>query len=132
MRDAIRFGLAGLLFCGATALAATSSPRALAPAIGGLWEVSHSATGRDPVRLCVPAPEMLAQFEHRQGNCTRSLVNDRGSSALFHYQCSDGGFGQANVTLITPRALRIDTQGISAGLPFHYKLHARRVGDCPR
>jgi hypothetical protein len=34
------------------------------------------------------------------------------------------------VTLITPRSLRIDTQGISGGYPFHYQIHARRVGNC--
>jgi len=28
--------------------------------------------------------------------------------------------------------MRIDTQGISGNLPFHYQLHARRVGDCGR
>jgi len=34
------------------------------------------------------------------------------------------------MTLITPRSLRIDTQGISDNLPFHYQLYARRVSDC--
>jgi len=32
---------------------------------------------------------------------------------------------------VTPRSLRLDTQGISDGLPFHYVAQARRVGDCP-
>ena len=42
------------------------------------------------------------------------------------------GFGQSKVTLLTPRSMRIETQGISGNLPFNYQLHARRVGDCGR
>jgi len=34
--------------------------------------------------------------------------------------------------LITPRSIRIETQGISDNLPFNYVIQARRVGDCPR
>ena len=112
------------------ALAAAASPRALAPAAGGLWEVSQSATGHDPVRICVPAVEMLAQFEHRHGRCKRSVLSSTADAAVIEYQCADGGFGRSTVTLITPRALRIETQGISNSLPFAYKLHARRVADC--
>ena len=125
----LRIGLAAGLGL-AAALAAAASPRALAPAAGGLWEVSQSATGHDPVRVCVPAVEMLAQFEHRQGRCKRSVISSTSSAAVIEYQCADGGFGRSTVTLITPRALRIETQGISNQLPFNYKLHARRVADC--
>jgi len=51
-------------------------------------------------------------------------------NAEINYNCADGGFGRSAVTLLTPRSLTIDTQGISGGLPFHYKLYARRMGDC--
>ena len=130
MRNWVRIGLASLCLLPATALIAASSPRALAPAMGGLWEVSRSATGRDATRVCVPTAELLAQFEHRQGRCTRVVISDKGSETVIHYTCADGGFGQSKVTLLTPRSLRIDTQGISGNLPFHYLLHARRVGEC--
>lgn len=105
-------------------------PRALAPAMGGLWEVSRSATGHNPTRICVATPDLLAQFEHRQQRCTRTIVNDNGAETLISYNCPGGGFGQSKMTLITPRTLRIDTQGISDNLPFHYQLHARRIGSC--
>ena len=107
-----------------------TAPRALAPAMGGLWEVSRSATGHHPTRICVATPDLLAQFEHRQRQCERTVVSDKGSEALISYQCAAGGFGQSKMTLITPRTLRIDTQGISDNLPFHYQLHARRIGSC--
>ena len=34
--------------------------------------------------------------------------------------------------MLTPRSLRIETQGISDSLPFNYVLQARRVGDCAK
>lgn len=130
MRNFVRIGLAGLLICSAGLLAAATVPRALAPALGGLWEVSRSATGHNPTRICVASPELLAQFEHRQQRCTRKVVSDSGTETLISYNCASGGFGQSKMTLITPRALRIETQGISDNLPFHYQLHARRIGAC--
>lgn len=125
-----RIGLFGLLIISAGTAVIASVPRALAPATGGLWEVSRSAAGRNPTRICVATPDLLAQFEHRQRRCTRTTVTDSGTEALIRYTCSDGGFGQSKMTLITPRTLRIETQGISDNLPFSYQLHARRVGSC--
>ena len=130
MRSKVRIGLAALLTLSAGLLVAASVPRALAPAMGGMWEVSKSANGHNPTRMCVPSADVLAQFEHRQRRCTREVVSDRGTMAVISYQCPDGGFGRSDVTLVTPRSLTIDTQGISGGLPFHYKLYARRVGEC--
>ena len=112
------------------ALAAASVPRALAPASGGLWEVSRSASGHNPTRICVATPDLLAQFEHRQQRCTRTVVSDSGAETLISYNCPGGGFGQSKVTLITPRTLRIDTQGISNNAPFAYRFEARRTGAC--
>ncbi len=130
MRKTWTLGLFGLLTISAGALAAVTVPRALAPASGGLWEVSRSASGHNPTRICVATPDLLAQFEHRQQRCTRTVVSDSGAQTLISYNCPGGGFGQSRMTLITPRTLRIDTQGISDNLPFHYQLHARRIGDC--
>jgi hypothetical protein len=130
MKNNLRIGLIGLSILPAAILVAAAQPRALAPAAGGLWEVSQSATGHNPTRVCVPSPEVLAQYEHRQARCTRVVISDKGTETVIHYTCADGGFGQSKVTLLTPRSLRIDTQGISGNLPFHYQLHARRVGEC--
>jgi hypothetical protein len=126
----VRIGLIGLLTCSGAAITAVTVPHALAPASGGLWEVSRSASGHNPTRICVASPDLLAQFEHRQQRCARKVLTDQGTETLISYNCPSGGFGQSKMTLITPRTLRIDTQGISDNLPFHYQLHARRVGDC--
>jgi hypothetical protein len=74
---------------------------------------------------------MLARFEHRARNCTHKVLNDGVSAALIEYSCGEGNFGRSKLTVLTPRSLRIDTQGISDNMPFHYLLQARRVGDCP-
>ncbi len=107
---------------------ALESPRTARP---GLWDVSHSATGLAAERVCLADPMILTQWEHRGGACTRVIISEHGAEAKVHYTCVGGGFGQSVITLLTPRSLRIDTQGISGGLPFAYALYARRAGDCP-
>jgi hypothetical protein len=109
-------------------LAAAGRPSLFMQTTGGLWEVSRNTGGRRTV--CVPDPVALAQYEHLRSNCTRDLVRNGQSRAEIHYTCQSGSFGQSNVELITPRSLRIETQGISNNAPFHYVLQARRLGDC--
>ena len=96
---------------------------------GGLWQVDR--TGAKPVRICVPSTAALALFEHRNASCSRNVIRDSGSIATIRYTCAGGDFGQSDFTLLTPRSLRIATQGISANAPFNYVLQAHRVGDCP-
>ena len=119
----VGLGLAALM------LGAATLPPIIAGS-GGLWEVSRSATGANAERKCVPAAAVLAQWEHRNARCTRTVVSSAATESVVHYTCPGAGFGQSKITLITPRSLKIDTQGISDNLPFHYQLYARRVGDC--
>ena len=59
------------------------------------------------------------------------MISDTAASTtVIEYKCASGGFGQSKMTLMTPRSLRIETQGISAGLPFNYVIQARRVANC--
>ncbi|HEX2802609.1 MAG TPA: DUF3617 family protein [Sphingomicrobium sp.] len=114
---------------GAGAALAAAGPSALSRAEGGLWEIARGKS--DPVQVCIANPAMFAQFEHRKAKCSRSVIRDDGTRATVHYTCAGGGFGQSDVTMLTPRSLRVETQGISDGAPFKYKLQAHRVGDCP-
>lgn len=116
---------------GAGLCLAAAAPRALAPAAGGLWEVGKSAQGTGARPTCVADPVMLSQWEHRGGRCTRLIISDEGNKTIIHYTCADGGFGRSEMTLVTPRTLRVATQGIKRNDgPFNYVLHARRVGNC--
>jgi len=116
---------------GALMLGAAARPVALASTAPGLWEVSGIPGMKAPVRQCVSEVLALGQFEHRKQNCSRHVIRDAGTMTTIEYSCPDGGFGRSEIGLVTPRSLRIDTQGISDGLPFHYVAQARRVGDCP-
>ena len=113
-------------------LMAAAHPLSLAQAQPGLWEVIGAPGARGPIRQCVADVATLARFEHRSGNCHARVLKDAGSMAQIEYSCGAAGFGHSEVTVLTPRSLRIATQGISDGLPFNYVLQARRVDDCPK
>jgi hypothetical protein len=131
MRLAKILAVIGAGAAGALMLGAAARPVALAQTAPGLWEVSGIPGMKAPARQCVSEVLALGQFEHRKQSCTRRVIRDAATVTTIEYSCPDGGFGRSEIGLVTPRSLRIDTQGISDGLPFHYVAQARRVGDCP-
>lgn len=122
--------LSGAAIAAVLLLSAAQRPRALAPTSPGLWEVSGLPNKAAPLRQCVTDTALLARLEHRGQNCTQTVISDTPATTVIEYKCSQGGFGQSKMTLITPRSLRIETQGISAGYPFNYVVQARRVANC--
>jgi len=118
----------GLIAIGG-ALGAAASPSILAGVEPGLWEVSRAGAATE--KICIADPAELAQFEHRAAKCTREVLRESGSTAVVNYSCPDGGFGHTTMTVITPRSLRVETQGIAESAPFKYKIQARFVGNCP-
>ena len=96
----------------------------------GEWEIGKSASGRGE-RMCLPDPALLMQWEHRARQCTRTIVNPMLDRAEVHYTCAGGDFGTSRVQVLTPRAIKVDIQGIADGLPFAYAIYARRIGNCP-
>ena len=121
-----------LVSAGALLLTAAQPLPTLAQTQPGLWEVSGASGAKAPVRMCVADVPSLARFEHRGKACTAKVLKRAGSLTAFEYTCGAAGFGHSDVEAITPRSLRISTQGISDGLPFNYVLQARRIGDCPK
>jgi hypothetical protein len=111
-------------------LGAAQLPSALAQSSPGLWEMTGSPDTNVPIRQCVGDLTALAQFEHRRKICKRSVISDNGSATVISYSCGNGEFGQSKLTVVTPRSMRIETQGISDQLPFNYTIQARRIGDC--
>jgi hypothetical protein len=112
-------------------LSAAQQSAALSQVSPGLWEIAGIPGAKTPLRECVADPIVLAQLEHRKRNCSRKATSDNGSQTVINYTCSAGDFGSSKMTVITPRSMRIETQGISDNLPINYVLQARRVGDCP-
>lgn len=119
--------LAIVLAAGGTALLA--APAILSQAKPGLWELRRLPDGK-PVRQCIADIGALAQVEQRGASCSRNLVSTDGATSVLRYRCPAGDFGQSTLTLVTPRSLTIQTQGISGGFPFNYVVQARRIGDC--
>ena len=121
-----------LASAGALLLTAAQPLPTLAQTQPGLWEVSGAPGAKAPVRMCVADVPALARFEHRGKSCSAKVLKQAGSLTAFEYSSGAAGFGQSTVEALTPRSLRIRTQGISDGLPFNYLLQARRMGDCPK
>ena len=111
-------------------LAAAQRPASLASIEGGLYEIDRLGPGGRP-RICIADPMVFASYEHRGRACTRVVISDGPGGAVIHYTCSGGGFGQSTVKALTPRSLRVETQGIADNAPFQYVFQARRVGNCP-
>ena len=120
--------LAGLAGAVHSASAGLEGSRAAA----GLWEVSARADGHGAQRLCLGSLDTLVQWEHRGQRCVQKLVSSSPNGAVVDYNCGPAGFGHSRLTVITPRTLKVETQGISANYPFQYTVHARRIGACPR
>lgn len=127
MMSRILFFRAGACSIFALALAGASLPQAMAGP--GEWEIAKSASQRGD-KICLPDAGILMQWEHRTKQCTRTIGTSSLDRAEVHYSCADGGFGTSRVQVLTPRSIKVDTQGIADGLPFGYVLHARRVGAC--
>ena len=96
----------------------------------GEWEIGKTASGAGE-RTCLRDPALLMQWEHRTKQCTRTIVDTSLDRAEVYYSCAGGDFGTSRVQVLTPRSIKINTQGIADGLPFGYVIHARRIGNCP-
>ena len=129
-----RLRLAGFAVAGITAalvLTGAQRPAALGGVAPGLWEITGLPGMKAPARECLTDMTILARYEHRSRTCAIKLISDGPSSVVFDYSCGGGGFGHTKIDVITPRSLRIETQGVADSLPFSDVLQARRVGDCP-
>lgn len=111
-------------------LIAARGPNALARTSPGLWEISRVQATGQAVRRCVGDTAQLARIEHPRQTCTQVVISDEPTRAVIHYTCTSGGFGRTRIDLVTPRSLRIETQGISGNAPFNYVVQARRLGAC--
>jgi hypothetical protein len=125
----MRLSMSLALVLGAAAMGAAGPP-ALSRVTGGLWELTGIAGSPEPVRQCFSDVMKLAQYEHRSRTCTHTVVSDDGSSTVINYNCGAAGFGRSRIDVLTPRSLRVSTQGISDQLPFAYTIQAHRLGDC--
>jgi hypothetical protein len=126
-----RFACLAAALSGLLLLAAASpKSRALAGVEPGLWEVSRSATGRDAKSMCLGDLQELASAGHPGERCVRSVLSERPGELLLDLSCPRGEFARSRISVVTPRSVKVETQGIHRGAPFALTLFARRTGSC--
>jgi hypothetical protein len=80
--------------------------------------------------ICITDPQVLLQLQHRGAACTRFVVEDGSLGGRITYSCPGIGNGATRVVVETPRLIRLESQGISRGLPFSFEYEGRRTGTC--
>lgn len=119
------------LLASAAAMAQPAKAPTLLPGVQpGLWEVSRDATGRGARRGCMRDISLLATYAHAGDRCTRTVLVNTPRRLLMALDCTQGE-GRAEITVTTPRSLKIVTQGVRGGEPYDLSIYARRVGECP-
>lgn len=121
---------AALALAGAAGLAAAAAPAVLGKSRAGLWLLEGIEGSKVPTRMCVADLADLARLQHQGRKCTQRALRENDLSVTFSYQCSGSDFGQTKLDWVTSQSFRIQTQGISGGLPFSYLVQARRLGEC--
>jgi hypothetical protein len=97
----------------------------------GRWQVRELDNGVAATTVCLGDPAQLVRFEHRRtSGCLSQVLASGEKHATVQYSCRGRGYGHSAVRVETPRSVRIDTQGLSNGRPFSYRLEAQRVGAC--
>ena len=124
---------APLLLLGPVAAMAqpANAPTVLPGVQPGLWEVSRDATGRGARRGCISDMILIGTYAHAGDRCTRTVLVNSPRRLLMALDCGQGEFGRSEITVTTPRSLKIDTQGFRGGEPYDFSVYARRVGECP-
>jgi hypothetical protein len=122
--------VAGAVIAAPVCAYASMTIDALSKVERGRWQVRDLNQATAPAALCLGDPVQLVQFEHREAPCPSEVTGRTANAASVQYSCPGRGFGHSQVRVETPRLIRVDTQGVSNGRPFSYRLEARRVGNC--
>lgn len=96
----------------------------------GQWQL-HDTDDDSRRNLCVRDPRVLLQLGHADtAQCSRFVVSQSPRELTIHYTCPGAGHGRTTIGLVTPRSIKLETQGIAGGLPFQHVYAARRTGGC--
>lgn len=121
-----------MLVLSAAAAAAQASGAAL-PVLDrlepGLWELRSIGGRAQFAPVCLGDPAVLVQLQHRRAGCTRSVVAQARDRLEVRYNCP-AAFGQTTIRVEGARLARIESEGIDNGIPFGFRVEARRVGRC--
>ena len=128
-----RLGLAAALAFGSAAVAQPAAAptlqamRAVAP---GNWSLRSPGSAEAARDSCVTDTAILFRLRLRTAQCSRFVIDDTPRIATVHYTCPGAGHVRTTIHVDTPRALRIESEGIIDGMPFADAFEARRIGSC--
>ena len=125
---------AAILVASAAAAAATAqASRDAVPVLGrleaGLWELRNLGGRERFAPLCLGDPAAFIQLQHRRTACTRSVVARSRDTLEVRYTCP-AAFGQTTIRVEGSRLARIESEGVDNGVPFGFRVEARRIGRC--
>ena len=123
----IAAALALVIGGGGYALAQSGTLTAIAQIERGEWQLRASDGSKRSI--CVTDPRVLLQLRERSAGCTNFVVENGANAGRITFSCPTGKT-DTRITVETPRLVRIETQGISRGLPFTEEYEGRRTGAC--
>ena len=101
--------------------------RGVAP---GVWALRSAGSPEAARHSCIADTAVLFRLRLRAAECSRFVIEDTPRIATVHYTCPDAGHVRTTIHVDTPRALRIESEGIVDGMPFADAYEARRLRSC--
>jgi len=95
----------------------------------GEWTIKQRGVGTDR-KICVKSGTELIQLLHREGGCSRFVVEDGAARVTVQYTCPGNGYGRTSIRRETATLVQIESQGIQNGMPFELVAEGRRTGPC--
>ncbi|WP_245647688.1 DUF3617 domain-containing protein [Novosphingobium lentum] len=117
-------------FAASTVIAQAPSLAGLDRIEAGLWDVRSRDADGGHKQVCIENGRALIQIRHPRDLCRSFVVEDSPTSMTVHYTCPGNGYGRTHIRVENEHLAQIETQGISAGLPFDFSAEARRIGSC--
>ncbi|MGN5374499.1 MAG: hypothetical protein DI632_05730 [Sphingomonas hengshuiensis] len=121
------------LACASAAMAqpaAAPTLRAMRAVAPGQWALRDPGSPEAARNSCIADTAMLFRLKLRAAPCSRFVIEDTPRIATVHYTCPGSGHVRTTIHVDTPRALRIESEGIVDGMPFADAYEARRLGAC--
>ncbi|WP_164516166.1 hypothetical protein [Sphingomonas sp. 2R-10] len=110
--------------------AAAPTLRAMQAVAPGQWALRNPGSPEAARDSCVSDIAVLFRLRLRAAQCSRFVIEDTPRIATVHYTCPGSGHVRTTIHVDTPRALRIESEGIVDGMPFADAYVARRLGNC--
>lgn len=95
----------------------------------GEWTIKQRGVATDR-KICVKSGAELIQLVHREGGCSRFVVEDGAARVTVQYTCPGNGYGRTSIRRETGTLVQLESQGIHNGMPFELIAEARRTGPC--